>query len=518
VKPVTLNLASRPFRNNTLVGSILTIVGVGLVAATAYNLYVFLGYGSAYAQLQKEQNDDRGRIAQLQVEERKLAEQVRGRDFRAAFERGKLASELVRKNAFSWTLLFNTLEKVVPPDVVMTAIRPNISSDTIVIRIEGVAKSPTAFLSLQDRLQRSPDFTKVYPQTERQLNPNLPDITFLLSCEYLPQVAQPPDKVAGDQGSAAPSGAPPEQATGPTQASGPAAAPAPPAGAVAANANPPNAPAPGETTGASDPAAAGAAAPVIEGPKAAARATRVAQMSVPVGRDGLPIDAAPQTTLAPGGLYAAPAAADTGRPPTNPGTKKSGAGGKPEAGKPSGSRSAVPTNPAGHDPAKPPAHGSPAGDKTSGAAATTAPAPAEGVRHRTIVGGRVWDPNNPMTMPAKQKADLAARPKPPEKPVVATRLDVPLLFKAVPAGDVYARLAEAHGVRFQFQPGFDRTTPVSLDLRGRRLEDALAMVAGQAHHRVKKIADGVYRVEGSESGQALEEGSVAEEPLGEGTP
>jgi len=486
VKPVTLNLASRPFRNNVLVGSLLTVIGAGLFAATAYNLYVYLGYGSAYARLQQEQTNDRARIVDLQATERQLAEQVRARDFRRAFERGKLASELVRKSAFSWTQLFNTLEGVVPPDVVMTAIRPNISADAIVIRIEGVAKNSAAFLSLQDRLQRNPYFTKVYPVSERRLNPNLPDISFLLTCNYLLQAATTPALVATGAGQ--------------DEAGGPA-----PDGAAATAAQPP------------------AAAPANG---SQAHGAQVAQASAPVGRDGHPLsEGAAETVVAPGGISTPATAAAPAAPTTTKGGKRRAvstdaapkASTAATAKKPAAAAPGAPTvAPSGTrlNPAKPAATiatgpGAPGAGPKPGTGLT----PRSGAPVRTAPDGRVWDPNLPRTMPAQQKAVLAAQPKAPERPVTATRLDVPLSFAAAPAGDVYDRLAQAHGVRFDFRPGVDRAAPVTLNLQGRRLEDALALVAAQTHQRVTRIADGVYQVEGPDSARGLAVEPVAEEPI-----
>lgn len=520
MRPVTLNLASRPFRNNVLVGSLLTVIGVGLVAATGYNLYVFLGYGNAYARLQQEQTDDRARIVTLQIEERGLAEQVRGRDFRRAFERGKLASELVRKSAFSWTALFNTLEGVVPPDVVMTAIRPNISADGIVIRIEGVAKNSLAFLSLQDRLLTSPLFTRVYPSSERRLNPNLPDISFLLTCDYLPQAPPTADKVAAGTGADAAGAAAPAGGEG-AESTAAAATPVAEAGAV---------PAAGAATtaGATQPSAGGGAA---QGAPASAHGTLLAQSAMVVGRDGRPVDGGAEPLLAPGAIYTPPPAATAAAPAKKGGKRRpapAGAGpraevpapaAKPAAGAGTTAKSPAATLPASAKPAATAGSTAPAATVAPDAAGTAETAgPRPGAPARTSPDGRVWDPNLPRTMPAQRKAALASQPKAPERATAATRLDVPLSFAAAPAGDVYERLAEAHGVRFEFRPGVDRAAPVTLNLQGRRLEDALALVGGQTHQRVTRIADGVYQVEGPESGRALGVAPVAEEPIVEEAP
>jgi len=458
MRPVTLNLASRPFRNNTLVGSALGIVGAALILASAYNLYIFLGYGSSYAQLQREQAEDRVKIASLQIEERRLVAEVRQRNFKKVFEQGKIASELIVRGAFSWTQLFNTLEAVVPPDVVMTAIRPNITTEGIVMRIEGVAKNHGALLSFETRLQQSPAFAKVFPENERRLNPSLPDITFLLTCDYLPQRPVATDRVA-------------------------AAA----------------------TKGEKAPAVAAAA------PKQKPRALAA---GVIVGREGEPRArrAAGSPVVAPGAVYVpAQEAPPAGKPARRPSKARGDAA---PAAQPVPAPVRTPTKAPAETaksaaapvvpPAVPPA--APAGKNQSAPPVRVPPGP------------RGYDPNVPHTMPPEKQAAIAALSKAERKPVAAIRLDVPLTFVSRPVGEVYQNLAEAHGVRFDLDGSVDRNAPVTVNLRGRKLEDAILLVSGMARHKVQRVAEGVYKVSPDEGGKAITEQPISEEPIQEDGP
>jgi hypothetical protein len=268
MRPLPLNLATRPFRNNTVVGSVLAAAAAALFLATASNLYVFLNHGARYAQLHQEERDDRGRLAALEKEERVLAKEVQARDFRRLYERGKFANELIRRRAFSWTLLFNKLEAVVPAEVMMSAIRPNITADDIVVRVEGVAKNHGGLIAFEDALLTSPVFARVYPANERRLNPARPEISFALNFDYLPDRAAP----AAEAIAAAAPAAPASQPAGP-----PAAATAAPEGA----------------------------APQTSPAVAAGHAVHAAGT---VGRDGRPrtAEALARLVTAPGGIYLPP--------------------------------------------------------------------------------------------------------------------------------------------------------------------------------------------------------------------
>jgi Tfp pilus assembly protein PilN len=454
VKPLPLNLASRPFRNNALVGTFLTVVGLGLVFGTAYNLYVYLSYGASYATLQHAQAEDRARIIELQKQERALADEIKKRDFRSVYNRGKLASELIRMSAFSWTQLFNTLETVVPPNVVLAAIRPNITSDGIVLRVEGVAKDHGALLTLEEKLQQHEAFKRVAPISARRLNPNLPDITFLVTCDYIPPQPAAPAVTASNDGAAGSSD---------------------PVGGPKAGA---------------DPDAAGG----TKGP--APKAGTVTAGGV-VGRDGRP-KAAGESVIAPGGLLVAQAIA---APAPGTGSAKKGAAAPSSAPAPAtkttGTRGG--TTPGAKMVA----------NATAGTPQKTASVPVPAPPRNF---GRTYDPNDPRTMPGSLQA-TATRPKPGLPPVAAERLDMPMTFVGRPAGEVYRSLAAAHGVRIDLDPTVDPATPVTVDLKGRRLEEALMALAGLLHTRTTHPAEGVYRIVSTEVRAPNGDAPPTEEPV-----
>lgn len=223
MKPLTTNLASRPFRNNAVLGSVLGGIAALLVLATVFNLTIFLRHGSSYAEMNREQASDAERLAKVDGEEARLAREIQKRDFRRLQARERIAGDLILRHAFSWTLLFNKLETVVPAEVMMTAIRPNITADAIVVRVDGVAKSYFAFLELQDELLANQVFARVSPISERKLNPSRPEVTFALNFGYLPKVAAPAALLASSAAAPAP---------GPVSAPVPAPASAPALGIV----------------------------------------------------------------------------------------------------------------------------------------------------------------------------------------------------------------------------------------------------------------------------------------------
>jgi len=497
---ITLNLASRPFRNNTIVGSVLAAVLAALIGVTIYNGYVFLNYGGTYRQLQEEEKRQRDRLAALESDERSLSRQFQTRDFRRLYGRGQFAGDLILRRSFSWTLLFNRLEALVPPEVMMTAIRPHITGEKTVIRVDGIAKNHGGLIVLEDSLQKNPVFARVYPVYERRVNPNRPEIDFALDFDYIPAEAPPgPDAIA---------------AAGKAPAPGQAVDPAPPAPPASAAA-----PTPGPGT-ASPVAAAAPSAGYSQAAPAGAR-----QVIGTVGRDGRPRtpDLLARVVAAPGGFYpSSPPKAP--QAPAEVSTRKSK--GKPREPRPG----AVPNAPA-VAPAQTgvPPPGSPATPANGGASSSLEQAGRIPPGYKRPLspatsqnGATALQTREPLAAGLPKTRDSGVRPRPGNRqrgtdvrgsgPTPAMRLDVPLTFQARPVGDVYTALSQAHGVRIEIDPTVDKGAKVTANLAGKSLRDAFASVSKLAGHRVVRVEEGLYRVVSVAGGEPLADHPVQEEP------
>lgn len=477
MKTITLNLATRPFRNNLAVGSALWAVAAAVVLASVYNGYVYLNYGGRYGDLQREEQQHLQRLAALQAEERKHSKEIQTRDFRRLYGRGQFAGEQILKRSFSWTLLFNKLEEVIPAEVMMTAIHPHIATEGIVIRVDGVAKNHGALIALEDDLLKSPVFARVYPASERRLNPSRPEISFALNFDYLP--AKATNGITAIASATAPPATAPAAGGGPAPAATPAAVPA---------------------------AAPAASAPVKTIPTMAAPGP--SEVIGTVGRDGRPRtpERLARLVAAPGGIY----------PDTPPPAQKEPAGtSKRSPGRPRETKgapaSAAPPAEKGGTPAGP---GVPAGESAAAPAIPVILSPATwqdgyAVTRPPLAAGLPLrrDPN--LGPPHGKKPRAAWVPE----PVPATRLDVSLKFSARPLRLVCEALAVAHGVRFEIDAAVDPRTTVTADLSGKNLKDALAQVSRSTGLRINREDDALYRVVPVAGGEPMAEKPIREEAL-----
>jgi Tfp pilus assembly protein PilN len=201
MKLLEINLATRPFRNNTLYWVGFGSAALLLVAVTGLNFWLFFQSGSTVQQYQQELDLKQHKRDSLARDEERLSLKLTKLDFNGLRQQADFANDAIRRRIFSWTQLFNRLEVVVPPAVMMTALRPEIQAEGISIVGEGIAKDQEGLLDFEEGLIRSAYFERIYPGSERREQRG-GELHFSLKFDYLPEgrpeasPAAPPNKPA----------------------------------------------------------------------------------------------------------------------------------------------------------------------------------------------------------------------------------------------------------------------------------------------------------------------------------
>ncbi len=219
------NLATRPFYNERIVHLALGMVAVvGLIILVPLVLQI-VDLSRRHTELSVradraglEADELLGQVAQLQqgVNPRVL-EEVAG----AARE----ANLLIDQRVFSWTEFFNRIEVTLPPDVMLTEVRPDIQQDSIEVTMGVIGRGLDAISGFIDALEASGAFTEVLNRAS-EIND---DGTYraVLRGRYLQAVASDggdadtvPPESSGDNLEPVPPGAPEEPGSSPSGPTG----------------------------------------------------------------------------------------------------------------------------------------------------------------------------------------------------------------------------------------------------------------------------------------------------------
>ncbi len=153
---IPVNLAREPFRRDrpVLIGSAL----LGLILLGTLGLLISLIAADRRQSLEARTALDRvnRQLASLQQQQKKLDVSLRQPGNEIVLDRSVLLNQLIKRKAISWTLIFADLEKVLPPNVRILAVRPALNAhDQVFLDLTVAADAPEPIISFIIQLEGS---------------------------------------------------------------------------------------------------------------------------------------------------------------------------------------------------------------------------------------------------------------------------------------------------------------------------------------------------------------------------
>ncbi|MDX6482029.1 MAG: type pilus assembly protein PilN, partial [Gaiellaceae bacterium] len=167
MKPLHLNLASRPFRDYKPVYAVVVLTSL-LIA------FLMLNNVDTYYRYVSETQTTRARIAQLEAEavserrrESAADAQLHNVDLVALDSETKFINARLAERAFSWSELLDRLERVIPEDVRIRNIAPTFQKTGLVhLELNCEARKADGMLLTLNQLEASPHFSNPIPHNE----------------------------------------------------------------------------------------------------------------------------------------------------------------------------------------------------------------------------------------------------------------------------------------------------------------------------------------------------------------
>lgn len=164
-----INLATRPYEDARRFwvqwGSILSAVGLLTL------ILVFMALSGLWSA-----SNDRKTIRSYQKEiAERDSERAKAEAFlnlpenRSTRDRSQFLNELIRRKSFSWTKVFEDLERIMPPRVHLVSIHPELNEDNqLAIKMQVAGDSRERALDLVRRMESSPHFQQTNIDSESQ--------------------------------------------------------------------------------------------------------------------------------------------------------------------------------------------------------------------------------------------------------------------------------------------------------------------------------------------------------------
>lgn len=182
---IGINLASEPFQPRRPV--IAATVALAALLLALLGVLVYLGMGER-ARLRAT----REAVARLEQEARALAAEqarleavLRQAENAEVLEHSLFYNSLLYRKGISWTRLFDDLEQVMPHNVRLISIRPQLGADNeVMLDMVVGAESSEPVVALLAKLESSPRFGQTYVHNRIPPSQNEPLLRYRISVRY----------------------------------------------------------------------------------------------------------------------------------------------------------------------------------------------------------------------------------------------------------------------------------------------------------------------------------------------
>ena len=206
------NLSTRPFYNDRAIHVAVGIAAVLIAALTIWNVVSVVSLSKQNTELSTRVNRDRAEAEQLT----KMAAEIRGRmnkdELQLVVDEAREANALIDQRTFSWTAFFNHLEATMPPDVMLTSVRPKIEDGTTSITMGVLGRRAEDIDEFIEKLEATGAFENVVPVQQDRTEDGLRRVSIEAVYSGTADTAEP--DAAVEDAAKPPQGPPPPKPSG----------------------------------------------------------------------------------------------------------------------------------------------------------------------------------------------------------------------------------------------------------------------------------------------------------------
>ena len=157
------NLSTRPFYNDRAIHAAVGIAALLITALTVWNVVQVVTLSRQNTELATRVNRDHAEAEQLT----KMAAEIRARidkdELQQVADAARAANALIDQRTFSWTAFFNHLEATLPPDVMLTSVRPTIKDGKTRVTMGVLGRRAEDIDEFIEKLEATGAFDNIVP-------------------------------------------------------------------------------------------------------------------------------------------------------------------------------------------------------------------------------------------------------------------------------------------------------------------------------------------------------------------
>lgn len=155
------NLSTRPFYNERAVHVALVAAGILVLALTAFNLVRIVTLSRMNTELAAGVSRDRTEAARLSADALQIRRGINQDQLELVVAAAQEANALIDQRTFSWTAFFNHLESTLPPDVMLSSIRPRVENGVTTVTLVVLGRRAEDVDEFMEKLEATGAFDEV---------------------------------------------------------------------------------------------------------------------------------------------------------------------------------------------------------------------------------------------------------------------------------------------------------------------------------------------------------------------
>ena len=212
------NLATRPFYNERAIHVLVAAAAAIVLVVTVLNVSRIVTLSRHSTELSAHTSAARSEATRLSGEATRIRRTINKDELALVVGAAEEANALIDQRTFSWTEFFNQIEATIPPDVMLTSVRPSFKDGVTSVTMIVLGRRPADVDEFMEKLEATGGFENVLTSNSELTDDGLQRAT--IHTVYVGSVAEP---------ASAPSAAPAESAPKETGDETPAKPEAPPA-------------------------------------------------------------------------------------------------------------------------------------------------------------------------------------------------------------------------------------------------------------------------------------------------
>jgi Tfp pilus assembly protein PilN len=202
------NLATRPFYNERAVHIAVALAAALVAAITVLNAVRIVSLSRHNTELSSRISSEQADASRLTKDAAAIRKTIDRDELDVVVQGAREANALIDQRTFSWTAFFNHIEGTLPPDVMLTAVRPTFDGERTKVAMAVLARRAEDVDELMEKLEATGAFEDVIPAQQDRTDAGLYRV--LIESFYTGQADQQPVEAPP-----APAAAPPPKPAGP---------------------------------------------------------------------------------------------------------------------------------------------------------------------------------------------------------------------------------------------------------------------------------------------------------------